>query len=175
MLPAELEHHPIVVGLRQLGEAAEARTDNRLNYGGCGLYALAVSRRLRQLGIPAVCVVGGHKAREDAQRLRTAPEQRAEMSNMSVSHIMVQLRIGAYRLLCDSEYIIPAQQMAARRSRGATSTVGDLVLADWCKRARGWNFAYEETARADVPKLARRHLPDSLRTAALYAALLGAK
>jgi hypothetical protein len=43
--------------LRQLGRAVNELTDDTINYGGCCVYAAAVARRLREVGVQKVEVV----------------------------------------------------------------------------------------------------------------------
>jgi hypothetical protein len=43
--------------LRELGREVNRATRNNINYGGCGVYAAAVARRLIELGVQAEVVV----------------------------------------------------------------------------------------------------------------------
>lgn len=159
--------------LRALGRAAEDATNGSINYGGCGVYAAAVAKRLEALGLEVECVTpvgryGGAPNISDA---------RANLLDMGVSpesataedwweagvcgyHVGVRFMYNGRWYTHDTSRTLRGRDMCGGAMKfnctedGLTPDEAHAMASD----ERGWNSRFDREFIPDVRELVEEYL-----------------
>lgn len=149
--------------LRQLGKDANALTDNRLNQGGCAVYAALVGRELERLGVPVLGIVCETFADTTVAfaslRVKDRTSTRAwNRAGIHFDHVGLEFECSDGRYVYDSDTL---RKAPAKTLSGMPISPGYLSVADVealaginrrteTRRNAAWNSAF---SRKDIPAL----------------------
>lgn len=159
----------LIPKLRELGRRVNELTDNRVNYGGCCVYAAAVAERLQELGLKHVeCIASVDDwfdhvgAVEDARNNLIADEVYAEGENgpldwgyagLSLHHIAVRFKHNGRWYTHDSDTVIHGRDTFGKNGYGATPDgLTPLEARAMADDPDGWNSTFD---RRDIPAIRR--------------------
>jgi hypothetical protein len=159
--------------LRALGDAVNRTTRDNINYGGCGVYAAAVARRLIELGVQAEVVVplpygydaDGPKSVNDARNnLYNAEPGKEdwEHAGLRFSHCAVRFKHNGRWYMHDSRSTKPGRSMFGGEHGDSYDALPDGMTPDEMQlcadEASGWNDSFDRSLIPRVLDLVQQKL-----------------
>lgn len=150
--------------LEQLGEEVNLATEGRTNWGGCGVYAYCVHKRLHAIGVPSVPVLLSYGNFLRDLRLSCGRTYHAIRSgDASPAHVVLRIRVAGQAWWHDSENTTTTLPEGWQQWTKA-GAVPRRELAVLTRSSIGWNpEGYHPTCAAEVGRLAVKHLPTKWR------------
>lgn len=134
----------ILEGVKQIGQEANQITDGRTNWGGCGVFAYLLAKRLSELGIETVGIVQSRYV-NDAQE---AFNKRSRY----MDHVIVRFRVGKKTFLADSDEVWPSDKP---RFHPFPIVEGELTLEQLKELAEDGSWVNPTFPRRTIPRIAR--------------------
>jgi hypothetical protein len=158
--------------LRALGDAVNRTTRDNINYGGCGVYAAAVARRLIELGVQAEVVVPtpwnperGPKSVNDARNnLSNAEPGKDDWEGVGLrfSHCAVRFKHNGRWYMHDSESTKPGRSTFGGEDGDSYEALPDGLTPDEMQRCAdeddAWNDSFDRDLIPEVLDLVQQKL-----------------
>lgn len=134
---------------------------DRMNAGGCAVFAALVARRLNKIGVKAKVRVGdvfcwGQSKKQFKNAKKKGAKTLEDYRNNGIGfwHLVVEITEGKQKYHFDSESLVPAKENLvlfpqAEFYEGAISPAECLTLA----RSKDWNYMFD---RKQIPALIKK-------------------
>jgi hypothetical protein len=164
---AKIPEDKLVEALENLG-AEVSRNVDRLNCGGCGVYAWLVAKALDALGIKTEVVatnmgwgdlVDLNEVREQiaANMLNLGSKRHWEQLGAQFAHVGVRIKVGKKYYVADANSVNPGKTRLCNWKvyKGAYTLEEAEAFA---KEARGWNDWFDRGQIPTIRKIVNKHL-----------------